>query len=218
MFFFAHSGPYVVLGKDRGAHDGDWEHITVRCEPDTGKLIAAYYSAHRHGDGTWVPAEQVPFHSDTGRLLAFCALGGHGMYAKPRTNVRVFGIANDLTSSVGRRWSSQKCIIVVPPTAEPAGPLTTTNAPEITTRGGPYRNVRPVQPAQYLLAPPAGGYDDGVVPATDVEVEVRAMHFFLWKLKWGTVVSPQLQRWFKEAEHPSGSSTLRRLFCPCINT
>lgn len=216
MFFFAYSGPYVVLGQERGGHDGDWEHITVRCEPDTGELIAVYYSAHRHGDGTWVPAEQVFFHSDTGRLLAFCALDGHGMHPKPQTNLRAFGVANELTSSVGRRWSSRKCIIVVPPGSQPAGPLTAADTPEVAARGGSYRKARPAQPAQYRLAPPAGGYDDGVVSAAEVEVEARAMPFMLWKLRWGTSVAPQLQRWFQEAEHPSGSSTPRRLCIPCI--
>jgi hypothetical protein len=39
MFFHAFSGPYNVAGRQRGAHDGDWEHMTVRCTTD-GRLIA----------------------------------------------------------------------------------------------------------------------------------------------------------------------------------
>jgi hypothetical protein len=39
LAFMAYSGPYKVVGQEMGDHDGDWEHITVRCTPD-GKLIA----------------------------------------------------------------------------------------------------------------------------------------------------------------------------------
>ena len=39
MGLMAYCGPYKVLGKQMGDHDGDWQHITVRCTPD-GKLIS----------------------------------------------------------------------------------------------------------------------------------------------------------------------------------
>lgn len=218
MFFFAYSGPYVMLGKEKGAHDGDWEHVTVRCCPDSGELIAAYYSAHRHGDGTWVPAERVPLDNDTGRVLAFCALNGHGMYPKPRCNLRVFGLANDRTSSVGRRWSSRRCIVVVPPGQGAAPPLTVAALPEVRDRGARFRKRRSARPVHYQLGPPACGFNDGVVPVSEVEVEAQEMPFFLWNLKWGGSVSPHLQRWFQDAEHPAGSSMPRRLFAPCWKT
>lgn len=46
--FMAYSGPYRVLAKMLGDHDGDWEHITVRCTPD-GKLIAGAALCYRSG-------------------------------------------------------------------------------------------------------------------------------------------------------------------------
>ena len=30
-----------------GAHDADWEHVTVRLSPDGSRVLGIYYSAHR---------------------------------------------------------------------------------------------------------------------------------------------------------------------------
>lgn len=46
MGFMAYSGPYKIVGKQMGDHDGDWEHITVRCTPD-GHLIAGIVANFR---------------------------------------------------------------------------------------------------------------------------------------------------------------------------
>jgi hypothetical protein len=53
MGLLAYSGPYKVFF---GAHDGDWEHITVRCTID-GRLIS--------GEAAWNP-------SNLRRILALC--------------------------------------------------------------------------------------------------------------------------------------------------
>lgn len=216
MFLFAHSGAYDILGRQQGAHDGDWEHITVRADPHTGHLIAVYYSAHRHGDGSWVPADRVPVDHDTGRLLAFCARNGHGMHPAAGRHLRVFGLANDVTSNVGRRWSSRKCIIVVPPGTPSKGQLTLSDLPEVDDRGATLQKPQQGAPALYKLPQPTLAFNDGVVPVTEVEVDVQAPQFLAWKLRWGTAVSPQLQRWFKEAEHPNGSTPFRRTVIPCV--
>lgn len=34
-----YNGPYNIAGTPIGAHEGDWEHMTVRCTTD-GRLIA----------------------------------------------------------------------------------------------------------------------------------------------------------------------------------
>lgn len=39
MFFLAYNGNYNVAGRATGAHEGDWEHMTVRCTTD-GRLVA----------------------------------------------------------------------------------------------------------------------------------------------------------------------------------
>eukprot|EP00892_Ulva_mutabilis_P005234 jgi/Ulvmu1/3082/UM015_0122.1 len=216
MFLFAHSGAYIIFGQETGAHDGDWEHITVRADPYTGALIAVYYSAHRHGDGTWVPARKVPFDQASGRLVAFCAVNGHGMHPQSGRTLRVFGLANDVTSAAGRRWSSRRCVIVVPPGQHAKGPLTLNDLPEVSDRGAQHTKPWQGTAPRLQLPAPALGFNDGAVPVTEVEVEVREAPFLEWSLRWGTVVSPQLQRWFKHAEHPSGSTTFRRVALPCI--
>ena len=37
----------LVPWGDLGAHDSDWEHITVRLTPDGSHVTGVYYSAHR---------------------------------------------------------------------------------------------------------------------------------------------------------------------------
>jgi hypothetical protein len=44
IFFFAHNGSYNIACIDVGAHDGDWEHVTVRCTTD-GRLVAGVQSS-----------------------------------------------------------------------------------------------------------------------------------------------------------------------------
>lgn len=40
-----------------GAHDGDWEHVTMRLSADGSKVLGFYYSAHRCAPGPMIPAE-----------------------------------------------------------------------------------------------------------------------------------------------------------------
>ena len=51
MKFLAFNGSYKPFGwipaGALGAHDADWEHVTVRLSPDAQHLLGAYYSAHR---------------------------------------------------------------------------------------------------------------------------------------------------------------------------
>lgn len=39
-----------------GAHDGDWEHVTMRLSADGSKVLGFYYSAHRCDHGSKIPA------------------------------------------------------------------------------------------------------------------------------------------------------------------
>ncbi len=62
----------------------DWEHITVRCHPHTGDLQGVYYNRHFNKEGQWVAAADVPRDPVTGRIVAYVAIGGHGVYDKVR--------------------------------------------------------------------------------------------------------------------------------------
>lgn len=47
IFFLAYNGPYNVAGAKLGAHEGDWEHMTVRCTTD-GDLVAGNAPSFTH--------------------------------------------------------------------------------------------------------------------------------------------------------------------------
>ena len=38
---------WIYIG-EVGAHDGDWEHVTLRLTPDAMQVLGMYYSAHRY--------------------------------------------------------------------------------------------------------------------------------------------------------------------------
>lgn len=38
---------WIYIG-EVGAHDGDWEHVTLRLTPDARQVLGIYYSAHRY--------------------------------------------------------------------------------------------------------------------------------------------------------------------------
>lgn len=42
---------WIYIG-EVGAHDGDWEHVTLRLTPDAGQVLGIYYSAHRYLSAT----------------------------------------------------------------------------------------------------------------------------------------------------------------------
>lgn len=85
---FPRNGPYLL---GCGAHDGDWEHLTVRCRCPSGELLGVWYNAHRSRDGEWVAAEKVPRRRDSGRILAYVARHGHGTYPRVRGRGRRAG-------------------------------------------------------------------------------------------------------------------------------
>ncbi len=51
MKFLAFNGSYKLFGwipaGNLGAHDADWEHVTLRLTPDGRRVLGVYYSAHR---------------------------------------------------------------------------------------------------------------------------------------------------------------------------
>jgi hypothetical protein len=51
MKFLAFNGSYKLFGwiyvGELGAHDADWEHVTLRLSADARRVLGVYYSAHR---------------------------------------------------------------------------------------------------------------------------------------------------------------------------
>lgn len=87
------------------------------------EVRAVYYGGHGQQDGAWIPAKECPVDGDTGRLLGFVGLRGHGVYhtAGVQSRSEAFFLSNEMTSSKGRLWGSKQCLLVGYPDE---GPLT----------------------------------------------------------------------------------------------
>lgn len=230
MVMYANNGAYkiAVTGKLVGEHEGDWEHITVRCTA-RGALRAVYYGAHRHGDGTWVAGADVPRDAKSGRIIAFVARNGHGTYPAARTYRRIFGVANDVTSAVGPVWAPRRCLVVPRPSGSVSSPrqqpaaIADVMLPIVEDRGGKlYTPVdagaeqRVVQLGWQNKAAQESVGDAGGRGPYSVTAVAEAAPWLEWRVRWGTQLTPSLQEWFRRAEHPSGSSTVRRTLLPCV--
>lgn len=113
MTFYAYNGHYNVFGMAVGAHTGDWEHVTVRLDANTGRTLGMYYHAHRNHDGVWLPVEAMPRDTKgSGRPAAFVAFHGHGCYPSPGRHLRALLVANDLCSAYGPVWRPRRCVLL----------------------------------------------------------------------------------------------------------
>lgn len=83
-FLCCYNGPYKVFCFKTGEHVADWEHVTVRLDPD-GELEGIYYSSHKNYEGDWKPVGKVPMRD--GRPLVYLARDGHGCYSRPGVHV-----------------------------------------------------------------------------------------------------------------------------------
>jgi hypothetical protein len=102
FIFFAYNGNLDVAGCFKaGAHQADIEHVTMRIDRTTKKLLGVYYSAHATVDGAWVTGKDIKF--DDGKdgkdgvshPLVYVAKNSHAMYSAPGTWARFCCFAND---------------------------------------------------------------------------------------------------------------------------
>lgn len=101
ILLLAYNGDYNILNLVKaGFHPGDLEHLTVELTKDE-KLSRVYYSAHGSTDGRVVEAKDVPM--EDGKIVAYCALNGHGFYPKEGVAFRIAGLANDFLEK-GIKW------------------------------------------------------------------------------------------------------------------
>lgn len=101
IILLAHNGDYNILGlANVGSHPGDLEHITLELNKDK-QLLNIFYSAHGLEDGRIVKAKDVPM--ENGKIVAYAALNGHGLYPSEGFAFRFGGIANDYLEK-GIRW------------------------------------------------------------------------------------------------------------------
>jgi hypothetical protein len=111
IFLYAYNGEYPILGLlNAGQHPADLEHLTVELTQQ-GQLTRVMYSAHGTKDGRWVAAKDVPM--ENGRLIAYMALNGHGLYPKEGIAFRLGGLANDYLGR-GASWDPKPQLIFLP--------------------------------------------------------------------------------------------------------
>lgn len=59
IFVFAYNGSaFIVKGTPVGTHEGDLEHITVRVDGNSNKVLEVCYAAHGAHEGKFIPSEE----------------------------------------------------------------------------------------------------------------------------------------------------------------
>jgi hypothetical protein len=106
---FARNGEYSILGlADAGQHPADIEQMVVELDENTGELLRVFYGAHSTWVRKWVDAKNVPM--EDGKIVAYMALRGHGLYERPGTVFRLFGLSNDYVEK-GIKWQPKVKLI-----------------------------------------------------------------------------------------------------------
>ena len=117
LFLYAYNVPYDVknllsIFTDQkkaldiaNMHEMDLEHMTLEFDPTTKKLLRLYYGSHGGTEGFWLTPNNPDIQWNGHHPIAYVARGGHGIYPKKGTYVRVLGMANDETGE-GMHWDT----------------------------------------------------------------------------------------------------------------
>jgi hypothetical protein len=94
------------------AHEGDWEHITVRLSPDLQRVDSVFFAAHKSNAG-WLPAESVSFND--GHPVVYSAKHSHATYPKAGRQERGIWISlpDDHTKDGGPIWRTWERVVRV---------------------------------------------------------------------------------------------------------
>ena len=110
VFCYAYNAPYRVLASMwLGAHDGDWEHVTMRVDKHSQRVSHIYYGAHGWRDGVWRAAGE--FETDGERPVVYVARGSHACYPHAGRWLRIWAGANDLCER-GHRWDASRTLLL----------------------------------------------------------------------------------------------------------
>jgi hypothetical protein len=109
LFFYGLNGPYDIgpfkgnVMEIQNFHEADLEHMTMELNKETKALERIYYASHGRAEGFWLDAKNPDIQYEGTHPVVFVAHYGHGNYPKAGTYVRIFGLANDVTSQ-GQKW------------------------------------------------------------------------------------------------------------------
>lgn len=104
-----------------GAHEGDWEHVSVVVDPSMTRVAGVYMAAHSH-EASWLyPGE---FREEGGHVQVYVALHSHAAYPEPGVKKRIdsnilFSFLHDHCSDQGYAWTPTEVVNM----GEKAAPL-----------------------------------------------------------------------------------------------
>lgn len=108
---------YPFNGRDGRhiAHEGDWEHITVRVSNTASpELMAAYVSAHGLNNGDWaIPGRGGLQVTETGNPIVYSSLGSHASYTSPGAHKQGWPKSADQTADGGPVWVTSRELVLV---------------------------------------------------------------------------------------------------------
>lgn len=102
-FFYPYSGNISHVG--HFAHEGDWEHVTLRLIPGDSAVSEVFYAAHE--GGAWHPARRVV--NDAGRPVVYSARWSHASYPTAGTQARS-DLPDDHTAA-GPVWNCASALV-----------------------------------------------------------------------------------------------------------
>jgi hypothetical protein len=105
-FFYPFNGPLDDM-LSAGAHEGDWEHISVVLDESRQKVTAVYMAAHSH-EASWLTADQVQL-DDGQHVHTFVALHSHALYPTSGVKKRIsdsvlLSFLHDRCNDQGVQW------------------------------------------------------------------------------------------------------------------
>ncbi|KAK9787511.1 hypothetical protein WJX73_007386 [Symbiochloris irregularis] len=212
--FYAHNGWYALAGFSWsprvGAHDGDWEHLTMRLQAPSFSLQGVWFNAHRPCDGCWLPAAQVE-RTASGRPIAYVARHGHGTYPHAGVYKRAGFFANDHCSDHGPEWNPDRCVLLpswtqVQAATDSAGPVTWMR---VSSRGSRIASSLPLAPT--VSTRNVSKSSDTTPDTQGVEVVEEPALWLQFRGMWGTTPGPACQTWWARAECPVSRGVFLRI-------
>jgi Vacuolar protein sorting-associated protein 62 len=122
-FFYPYNGAVMKLF---GAHEGDWEHVKVRVDVSSRRILKIYFAAHGSAEGRWVSASTKTPYPDrdtymlrtdeqgNDRPVVFSAWHTHASYPSRQRYYRLKGFVVDYPFG-GRTWDGQVKLVSVDP-------------------------------------------------------------------------------------------------------
>ena len=117
IFFYPYNGKLKLDGiageiVKGGKHEGDFEHITIRFNGNTNKIVAIYYSVHGQKEGKWLFSGQYKLNR-YGQPIVFSAKDSHASYPAQDRWDRNKGLPDDYTQNGGPIWDCRQKIVYV---------------------------------------------------------------------------------------------------------